>query len=453
MTLSHPLIRLVHMTLVEPNLKASGRFAVVEGTDPFVQAAFVHGALDDLLRADLSVLDDEWFAHYAASAEELGARVDAVLIRVAAEVDRRGHGRRDGFFSSKAWLKHYARLSGPEARARMQVVRLFELLPAWEQAALRGEVGVLQTRLMARIAANPRVHDALVVEAENLLDDAATRSYDEFERLVRAFERLADTEGAQATAAKAHEARDVRLKQLPDGSWRLSGRFGSLQGAEVNEVLAYFNEAQWEADWEEARCFAGEDDVSVNDLRRGEAQRRADALHAAVMAAAASPGDGKAPLPTLNVLMDEQTLDTTVNGAAHDPSRYREMVCRTQNGAELDLSEAASMALWARIRRVLLDGAGVVIEMGRRARLFTGSPREATMLMSDRCLWPGCDRPVRACQADHSLAWKAHGSTVPRNGGPMCGAHNRLKDRGDFSVCRRPDGTWDIRNADHDSIG
>jgi hypothetical protein len=447
------------MTLVEPNLVASSCFDVIDGTDPFVQAAVVHGAFYDLLRADLSVLDDEWFARYAVSGEELAARVDAVLIRIAAEVERRGHGRRDGFFSSKAWLKHFARLPGPEARARMQVVRLFELLPAWELAARRGEVGVHQTRLMARVAANPRVHDAVVVEVENLLDDATMRSFDEFERLVRAFERLADADGAQATAAKAHEARDVRLRQLTDGSWRLSGRFGSLQGAEINEVLAYFNEAQWEADWNEARRLADGDDVAmsnvaVGDLRRSEAQRRADALHAAVMAAAAAaPGDGRAALPSLNVLIDEHTLETTLNGSPYDPSRYREMVCRTQNGAELDLSEAASLALWAQIRRVIHDGAGVVIEMGRRARLFTGSPREATMLLSDRCLWPGCDRPVRACQADHSLAWKAHGATVPRNGGPMCGAHNRLKDRGGFSVRRRPDGTWDISNADHDAVG
>ncbi|MGK0276618.1 MAG: hypothetical protein ACI9N0_003013 [Ilumatobacter sp.] len=53
----------------------------------------------------------------------------------------------------------------------MQVVRTFELLPAWASAANIGEVGVAQTRLMARVASNPVLHDALsgCVEAVSCL--------------------------------------------------------------------------------------------------------------------------------------------------------------------------------------------------------------------------------------------------------------------------------------------
>lgn len=122
----------------------------------------------------------------------------------------------------------------------MQVVRMFELLPAWEGAALAGQVGVEQTRLIARVAANPRVHEALVARVEDLLDDAAVLSFDEFERQVRQFARLADPIGAKSAAEKNHDGRDVTMRQLPDGSWRLYGRFGSLQGADINEILAHF---------------------------------------------------------------------------------------------------------------------------------------------------------------------------------------------------------------------
>jgi hypothetical protein len=58
-----------------------------------------------------------------------------------------------------------------------------------------------------------------------------------------------------------------------------------------------------------------------------------------------------------------------------------------------------------------------------------------------RLPWVGCDQPVDHCQADHSIAWAAHGATVPRNGKPLCGRHNRLKEAG-YQVVRDADGQW-----------
>lgn len=120
------------------------------------------------------------------------------------------------------------------------------------------------------------------------------------------------------------------------------------------------------------------------------------------------------------------------------------MVCRTQNGDRIDLTEAACAALWAHIRRVVRDASGAVIDLGRRRRLFTGSAREAGTLLDDRCIWPGCDRPDRICQADHSLGWRGHGASVPRNCGPLCGRHNRLKDRGQFTTRRNGPDDWSV---------
>jgi hypothetical protein len=206
--------------------------------------------------------------------------------------------------------------------------------------------------------------------------------------------------------------------------------------------------------WVEAQERLGDDtDITIDDLCRSEPQRRADALCAALLAAAQAPGDGVGPLPTSNVLIDEITLEETVTGVVPEPGRYRDMLCRTQDGAGLDVSEAAPLVFWANLRRVIHDGAGVVIDLGRRQRLFTGSARDAALLLADRCSWPGCDRHVRSCQVDHSVGWKAHGATVPRNAGPMCGPHNRLKHRGNYTTHRDPHGLWTINDADGNSIG
>ena len=433
----------VYMVMLEQQIDLDAEVPSNSVVDPFVQLAIVDDAIDDLATADLATLDRDWFARYARSVDELTARLDAIGIAAAAEAQRRGHDRDRGFLSTKAWVKHHVQVTGPEAHGRLQVTRMFELLPSWMHAARSGEVGIAQTRLMARVAANPRVHVALIECVDVLLADAIALGYDEFERRVRDFQRSADQGGATTQAQQHHQARDAMMRQKADGSWVLRATFGSMQGAEVNEVLAHFIQAEWETDWADARSRCG-DDATMADLPRTEPQRRADATAAAFLAGATAPGAGRAPLPTLNIVIDEVTAEVVVTGGRLDPARFADMVCQTQNGDPIDCSEAAALALWGQIRRVVRNSAGVVIDLGRRSRLFTGASREAVLLLSDRCLWPGCDRAVRHCEADHSLGWKAHGNTVPWNGGAMCRAHNLLKETGSFTARRRPTGEWAI---------
>ncbi len=425
------------------------------GIDPFVQLAFVHDALDDLALADLHQPDDDWLAQLVKSTEVLKARIEAVTTTVADEIERRAPELREkGFFTTKSYLKHHGLLSGPEAHIRMQVNRMFDLLPDWKHTAHTGNstLGVDQIRLMARVAANPRIHDALVAVSNDLLDDAQSLPYDVFEQYLRNFARLADPDATQTLAERNHASRDVTIRQLRDGSWRLNARFGSLQGAEIEEILAHHNHAEFETDWATAKQRSGVEQPAFSSLDRTEPQRRADALHHALLRAATSPTNGAAPLPCLNVLIDETTLETTITGAASDPSRYRTMVCRTQNGNIIDTTEAASIALFEHIRRVVHDTASVIIDLGRKSRLFRGNNRDAALLLTDRCIWPGCDRQVRHCQADHNIEWQHEGATAPDNANGMCGRHNRLKTTHRYRPRRHPDGTWTIHDPGGDPI-
>ena len=86
--------------------------------------------------------------------------------------------------------------------------------------------------------------------------------------------------------------------------------------------------------------------------------------------------------------------------------------------------------IWGQVRRVVVDSAGVVINMGRRQRLFRGNARQAILLQSSRCVIAGCATPIRRCEADHLTEWGRHGHTDGPNGAPVCGRHNRLKNSG-----------------------
>ncbi|MGI9029720.1 MAG: HNH endonuclease signature motif containing protein, partial [Ilumatobacteraceae bacterium] len=103
-----------------------------------------------------------------------------------------------------------------------------------------------------------------------------------------------------------------------------------------------------------------------------------------------------------------------------------------------------------RVRRLVMDRAGVVIELGRRQRLFTGSSREAALLQGSRCCWPGCGRP--RTQIDHTLEWSQDGLTDPVNAGPMCGRHNLIKQQLGYTVWRDEHGRWHTYRPDGTEI-
>ena len=400
-------------------------------------------ALAGLGDVDVDALDAVELRAWLEGVEELRRTVEAVAVAAAGRVDRANPFRGQGFFSAKTAVKHMCKLSGPEAHRRVQTARLHEAVRAWGRAEADGQVGVAQSELMARVVANPRL-PADVVERDSpaLLDDAIELPYEAFERHVRTWESLADPEGDRARNERLHADRDVRLRPRPEGGWTLTGTLAELAGCELMEVFSWFCEAEWRADWADARERLGEA-ATTTALRRTEAQRRADALVAMARAAASTPPGSVAPRPTANILIDQESFEAHLRGETPDPARYRSVVVRTQTGRRLHPDDAVNAALIGYIRRVVYDGSGTVIDLGRRSRLFRGSSREAVMLLLTICVWIGCDRPVAWCDADHSLGWKAHGATVPRNGGGLCEGHHHLKDRG-FSVYRDDEGGWHV---------
>lgn len=408
-------------------------------------------AVESLAAIDPTALGGDVVAQWAEGVERVRRQVDAAGIVVADHVDADNPFREQGFFTAKAWLEHRLQLSGPEAFRRVQAARMHRRLGVWGGAEHAGLVGVAQTELMARIAANPRLDDEVLAnDSWDLLDDAIDLPYDEFARRARRWEALADPAGAAATAERNHERRDAMILPRDDGGWDLHASLDGVSGAEFREILAHFIEAEWRTDWDEARRRLG-DDATAADLRRTEPQRRADALLAMARAAASTAAAAARACPTVNLLIDQDTFEAGLRGEPVGTARYRDVVCRTERGHELHPDDVVNTALWAHIRRVVYDSAGVVIDLGRRRRLYEHGSREAVMLLEERCTWVGCDTPTEWCQADHSVGWAAHGPTVPRNGQPLCGRHNRLKERG-YRVFRDDRGGWHTIDPKGDEI-
>ena len=224
------------------------------------------------------------------------------------------------------------------------------------------------------------------------------------------------------------------------------------------EIFRRFCDAEFATDWATLRERFG-DAASKEMLPRTDAQRRFDALAAIFAAAAVAPLDGQAPEPVVNIVCDQVTFETHLARPGFDPQPtdlpavpVTEWRCETTGGILVHPDEVLAAAFAGHLRRVVFDTAGVITDLGRRRRLFSGAAREAVLLQDRRCIWPGCSLPSGSCQADHSDQWVAHhGPTRPANGAPLCGRHNRWKNRG-YRTRRDAHGHWHTYRPDGTEI-
>jgi hypothetical protein len=421
--------------------------------------ARLHAALDDLAEAEIDLTEVHAALEAARAVEGVARRVQAVQLDVAAGMDDAKVHRSDGHRTIAQGLVAGVRISEAESARRAKSVRALRQLPAVAAALRAGRIGRCQVDRIAMTWANPRVQEQFEAKDAEVAHLAAHVSYHELHRKLTAWEAAQDEQGTADRSQANHAKRDAQVAQEFDGGWQGRYRCGSIDGAQLEAIQAAFIDAEFAADWAEAVAIHGSL-TTVAHLARTDAQRRFDALRRihqlAADAHAASPGG--APIDT-NIVIDEETFERYLRRmAGHEPAPRDVPLdpdpdgghrCETLEGRPVDPTEAVANALVGHVRRAVLDARSVIIDLGRRQRLFSGPAALAARLPHVHCYWPACRVPNRRCQTDHLDGWRSGGSTSPENGAPECGHHNRWKEHG-FTVQRdergrlhvhRPDGT------------
>jgi hypothetical protein len=397
---------------------------------------------------DISGLDAAGLETALVDIERARRQLEAGLIDVLDEADQQRVWATDGHTSVRAWALALTNTSGAEMMRRLQTMRALRDLDDVRERLRAGEIGVCQTRELAKAHANPRCRDQLGDSAELLTGHAQQLPFDEFVVVMRRWVALADPDGARRDHDTIHAARNAHLSNVGD-EYHLNAKGGTAQGVTMEAVFRAFCDAEFATDWAAARDIHG-DDVCAAHLARTPAQRRFDALHA-IFAAAAASGTVKVPDPLVNIIVDNDTFSEHVAHAAGgpkpspDPADVDRRRCQTTDGVNLDPRDVVAAAVAGHIRRVVFDTAGVTINLGRKRRLFTGSARDAALLADTHCLWPGCRR--HRVDIDHREPWGRHGPTDQHNSAPLCNRHNRWKHHG-YTVHRNPDGTHTITRPD-----
>ena len=177
--------------------------------------------------------------------------------------------------------------------------------------------------------------------------------------------------------------------------------------------------------------------------------------------AVSTPPGAQAPEPVVNLVCGLDTVEALLADAGlipDHPTTNRPTPatpgadrCETTTGIPVTPADVVQAMIHGRIRRVVFDSAGVVIDAGRLRRLFDGAMRDLMRLHSPTCIFPGCNRPATWCQIDHLTDWQHGGTTTAANAGPMCARHNQLKNSG-FTVWRDPNGVFHTYHPDGTEI-
>lgn len=402
----------------------------------------------------------------------LDAEMSAALAVGRARDLHAAHGHR----TMAAFCRARLNWSTTEASRRLGVARAVNDLDGFGDAWTDGRFGWSQSTKLSITHANPRIRAELAAFAPQLLEHAEQLPYRDFAVVVDHFVAQADADGAHDDRDAEIEGRRARVVGVGGTlDVRASGGDG-LTAAEMVQIHARFTEIEFRNDVEANRARHGElaDGFS---LPRTDRQRRYDAL-VAIFRAAATVGDvGRAAEPLVNIAIDSATwgrmilaagLSTSndLDGIPIDPftglpvddtthllddvsGPARGRMCETTDGTPLHPHDVLRAALAGHVRRVVVDSERVVIDLGRRQRLFTGSARQAAKLLLRRCEHAGCELPADWCDVDHADEWdRDHGRTDQSNAAVLCRTHNNAKYRHRWRTRRARNGSSYTIRAD-----
>ena len=407
---------------------------------------------------DLAVSDGAELTARFRELELVQRKVAAEMAAIAGEVDRRGVYRYEGHRALSGWLRAHGNYAGGSATRTGRLARLFADHPAVGADLFAGRIGVDQATELGRARANPRCGEQLGDVVDVLLEQANRLEFVDFRACVRRWEILADLDGAHHDRGAAVQARRAAVLASADGVDISASGGAAPQAAEMAAIMDAFADVESQRDRAELRSRCGVD-AAGSDLSRTDGQRRFDALLAIFRTANNSPLDETPAAVTVNVVCDQYTFESALarHGLADepvdlpqpDPTRAR---CETATGIPLLPDDIVLATLGGVVRRVVMDSAGIVVNLGHRRRCFTGGAAEAARLLATTCEISGCNVPEAWSQVDHLREWsRESGATDQENAGINCGHHNRHKHRHRLQSRRdrlgklhtqRPDGTW-----------
>ncbi len=392
-----------------------------------VELGDVAGAVEVLAKVDWVDLPGDVIGEALVDLSRLRARLDAVEAAATGAFHRSQAWTVDGSKSSGAWLAYRTRSpKGDHDRCRHRS-RTLQHLPVAEAAFEAGEITARHVDVLGWAQASRP--DQFAAAEAFLVSKAMELPWRSFRIALRHWVNIVDPAATNADRRDHTGQRHLHASRSLNGMGRIDGWLEPLAFETFNTALERIEQELFDDDWTHARQRHGEQ-ANVTHLARTPTQRRADALVEMAQRAATAPTNGKRPLPLVNIVCDWHTFQTELAKlTSTDPQPVDDGTCRLLDGEPITPTDMFHQALLGEVRRIVFDNPGVTIDMGRKARLYTGNARHAILVHHQTCAHPTCDLPATKCEIDHIKPWLNGGQTTQTNGQPLCDHHNRWKAR------------------------
>lgn len=362
------------------------------------------GLLTDLLSSlDVDGLDADDALEVAAAWERLVAHAQAQQFRALARFAALRAGTDLDEFSADE-VAPVLHLSRGAADARLHLAtRLSTQLPDTWASLASGAIDLPRARAISDATEVLDTPATNAVQAR-VLPQASKQTVGEVRAALSRAVLAADPDAAERRHRAARSDRRVQLHPHPDGMGAL---WAMLPADEA--TAAY------------ARLDMLARDLPADDPRGMDA-RRADILTDLLLG---RDPQGDTPLSVeVQVSLDAATLA----GLAEHPG---ELAGYGPIPAEMARELAAAAQRW---RAALIDeqtghlkGISIAYRPRRLLNLAVAA-RDRT------CCFPGCRRPARRCDLDHTIPYHLGGPTTFGNLGPLCRRHHRLKTHTDWAL-------------------
>ena len=384
----------------------------------------LHEVLDEVSTDTLWALTPLELGECLAEAYAAQARLAALTLGLVAQAERSDLAAYDGEVSL------VARLAPAAAKRQLGLARALEDHPMTREALASGAFPVASAAVISRaLDALPAGVDPTVrVQAETYLaGEAHVHDTGVLRRLADHLEEVLDPDGAEArlaeqlARAEATAARQTFLSLRHDESTATSEGFFRvplLHGVKLQRML-------------ESLTNPGRPDpIPTHDphtgVRLAAEERRGHALTELLdrIPAGTLPKLGGAEA-TVVVTMSLETLTGGLEAAQLD------------TGHPISPGLARRLAARAGVVPAVLGTSSEVLDLGRKARLYTKKQRLA-MLLTQRgtCAVHQCQRPAVGGDAHHLTPWSQGGPTDTTNGVLICPRHHTLADHPDYTVTR-----------------
>jgi hypothetical protein len=227
----------------------------------------------DIGEVDVGAWSDAELLGGARSVELSRRRAEGVLIARMVEIERRKLYLADGFQCLAAWGRGVHRWDQLEARSRRNLTKLATICPEIIDRLLAGQIGVAQAHLLGRLFKTPRVGRFVPLFLTDFLNEAAIRSYPDFEQHVGEWRLLVDQDGPEPGPERDREL-SVRNQA---GEFHLRAFGPAIDGAVFQALLERFAQLEWDTDWNLTVELHG-DGACPDLMPRSTWQRRYDAF-------------------------------------------------------------------------------------------------------------------------------------------------------------------------------